>query len=106
MSAINTFALSGIARHAATPVGQGSYYKVVIDSHNSKANRTEPIEILGKSDDFQKIKPNDAVCLQGAIGGRINDRGYCNLTLFALSVEIFAPATGVNNSFDDEEPPY
>jgi hypothetical protein len=105
MSAINTFAISGIARHAATPVGQGSYYKVVLDSHNSKANRTEPIEVLGKSEDFQKIRPNDAVCVQGAIGGRINDKGYCNLTLFALTVEIFAPAAGVNYA-DDNEPPY
>jgi len=105
MSAINTFAISGIARQSATPVGQGSYYKVVLDSHNSKANRTEPIEVLGKSEDFQKIRPNDAVCVQGAIGGRINDKGYCNLTLFALTVEIFAPAAGVNYA-DDNEPPY
>lgn len=105
MSAINTFAISGIARQSATPVGQGSYYKVVLDSHNSKANRTEPIEVLGKSEDFQKIRPNDAVCVQGAIGGRINDKGYCNLTLFALTVEIFSPAMGVDYA-DDNEPPY
>lgn len=86
--------------------------KVILDCYNKKADRTDPVEVLGRSEDFREIRKGDLVAMQGSIGGRINDRGYCNLSLFAMNIEIAGakePMTAQAEDEDedeDEDPPF
>ena len=104
---VNTFVVSGIARDNATPCGKGEYYKVVVDLYNKKADRNEPVELLGRTEEFRSIARGNYVCIQGAVGGRINDKGFCNITLFAIGVEVLGePAPANYGDTDNDEPPY
>lgn len=107
MASINTFAVTGVARNNATPVGQGTYYKIILDCYNAKVNRSDPIEIVGKADDMRHIPQGSFVAVQGSIGGKISDKGYVNVSLFAFTVEVITAAQAAAGSpVDDDYPPY
>lgn len=107
---INQFTILGITRANAVPVGQGTYSKIVLDCSNEKTSRTDVIEVVGKANDLNSIRAGSLVCCSGSIGGKQNDKGYTNLSLFAMSVVVCQEPTGSKAGFgyedEDEAPPY
>lgn len=105
---INQFTIMGITRDNAAPLGQGTYSKIVLDCSNDKTNRTDVIEILGKTVDLQSVRKGSLVVCSGSVGGKISDKGYLNLSLFAMNIVVAQEPEGSKVSVfgEDDDLPY
>lgn len=103
---LNTFALVGVVNGNPAPIGQGTYYKIRLDVENTKANRTDPIEVIAKADAVSQIRDKNIVAAQGSIGGKITDKGYLNVSLFAMNLSVLSSSGKNEMPWSDDDVPY
>lgn len=104
---LNTFALVGVVNGNPAPIGQGTYYKIRLDVENTKTNRTDAIEVIAKADAVSQIRDKNVVAAQGSIGGKISDKGYLNISLFAMNVSVLSSSSGSKEMpWADDDVPY
>ena len=104
---LNTFALVGGVIDNPAPIGNGTYFRLRINVVNAKANRTDPVELIGKPADLDSIKAGQVVAVRGSIGGRINDKGYYNISLFCMDVTVIGGSQKQNEMpWENENVPY
>lgn len=104
---LNTFAIVGIVNGNPSPIGQGTYYKMRIDVENVKASRTDAIEVIAKADAVSHIKNGSTVAAQGSVGGKVSDKGYLNVSLFAMSVSVLSSSeSNKEMPWADDDVPY
>jgi len=121
---LNSYSIVGEVMESPASLPNGAYSKMRLRLDNAKSNRTEIVEVVGKSDTLSdQFRPGCVVAITGQIGGKVNDKGYANLSLWASSASIVVGNAGHRSEYepirprqrpaqspaprhDDEDPPY
>ena len=97
---INSYSIVGEVAESATTLPNGGYAKLRLKLTNS-LNRTEMVEVVSKVGDWtQTALPGAIVAVSGSVGGKINDKGYLNLSLWARDIIL------VTASYERANPPF
>ena len=100
---INQYAILGTIIETPITLPNGSYIKVRIETCNEKANRTDQLEIIVKASDWDtSAKIGTVLACSGSISGKINEKGYCNLSLYGRDVKIVSTPSGSTAPEPDE----
>ena len=92
---INQYAIVGTIIEQPVALPNGTYVKIRIETCNEKANRTDQIEIILKASEWDSTaRIGTVVACTGSISGKINEKGYCNLSLYGRDVKIVTTPTG------------
>lgn len=90
---LNTFSVVGEVTDEPMQLPNGSYTKIRLRLDNPLANRSEYLEVVGKSDRISdQIRPGSIVAVTGQVGGKINDKGYLNMSLWVNNVSLIQSA--------------
>lgn len=105
---INNYAIVGEVAESAQTLPNGSYAKLRLKVTNSQ-NRTEMLEVISKVGEWTSTAlPGAVVAISGSIGGKLNDKGYLNLSLWARDINIVVASNAKITSPDeyDDDVPY
>jgi len=92
---INQYAIVGTIIERPVTLPTGGYVKIRIEICNEKANRTDQLEIILKASEWDSTAGiGTVVACTGSISGKINEKGYCNLSLYGRDVKIVTTPTG------------
>lgn len=90
---LNTFSVVGEVTDEPMQLPNGSYTKIRLRLDNPLANRSEYLEVVGKSDRISgQIRSGSIVAVTGQVGGKINDKGYLNMSLWVNNVSLIQSA--------------
>lgn len=99
---INSYSIVGEVAESATTLPNGGYAKLRLKLTNS-LNRTEMVEVVSKVGDWtQTALPGAIVAVSGSVGGKINDKGYLNLSLWARDIILVTASSGKTDPPFDE----
>lgn len=101
---INSYSIVGEVAESATTLPNGGYAKLRLKLTNS-LNRTEMVEVVSKVGDWtQTALPGAIVAVSGSVGGKINDKGYLNLSLWARDIILIVPSDAkITTPFDEND---
>lgn len=101
---INSYSIVGEVAESATTLPNGGYAKLRLKLTNS-LNRTEMVEVFSKVGDWtQTALPGAIVAVSGSVGGKINDKGYLNLSLWARDIILIVPSDAkITTPFDEND---
>lgn len=101
---INNYSIVGEVAETATTLPNGGYAKLRLKLTNSQ-NRTEVVEVISKTGDWTSTAmPGAIVAVSGSVGGKINDKGYLNLSLWARDITLVSASSGkIDPPFDEND---
>ncbi len=101
---INNYSIVGEVAESATTLPNGGYAKLRLKLTNS-LNRTEIVEVVSKVGDWTSTAtPGSIVAVSGSVGGKINDKGYLYLSLWARDIILVTASSGkIDPPFDEND---
>jgi len=109
---INQYAIVGKITETPKEMQNAGYLKFRVKIENEHLNRVDMLELVAKNEGewVGQATVGAIVACSGALGGKINDKGYCNLSLYAKDVKVLVqagatrqPVAAAAASNEDEE---
>ena len=86
---LNNYSFVGEVTESPAPLNNGAYSKLRLRLDNAKSNRSEFVEVVGKAENMSnQLQPGCIVAVSGQVGGKINDKGYFNISLWANTISL------------------
>ena len=111
---INQYAIVGKITERPKEMQNAGYVKFRLKIENEHLSRVDILELVAKNEGewVDQATVGAILACSGALGGKINDKGYCNLSLYAKDVKVLvqagAPRQAVasDNNEDEEDIPF